>query len=46
MARASALQWNAEFVARIRRLPQVSGILLYAMDHDVESLGELLEMLC
>jgi methylenetetrahydrofolate reductase (NADPH) len=43
--RATALRWTAEFISRIRELLGVSGILLYAMDHDVESLGELLEMI-
>ena len=41
-SRRAALRWNAEFVARLRQIEGVSGILLYAMEHDVESLGELL----
>jgi methylenetetrahydrofolate reductase (NADPH) len=43
--RATALRWTAEFTSRMRELLGVSGILLYAMDHDVESLGELLELI-
>ncbi|BCX05377.1 MAG: methylenetetrahydrofolate reductase [Candidatus Roseilinea sp.] len=42
--RATALRWNADFVARLRRVEGVSGVLLYAMEHDVESLGELLAL--
>ncbi len=42
--RRAALQWNAEFVSRLRRIEGVHGILLYAMEHDVESLGELLAL--
>ncbi|MFC1466750.1 MAG: methylenetetrahydrofolate reductase C-terminal domain-containing protein [Candidatus Brachytrichaceae bacterium NZ_4S206] len=42
--RATALRWNAEFIAHLRQVAGVSGVLLYAMEHDVESLGELLAM--
>lgn len=42
--RAAALRWNSDFVIRLRRVEGVSGILLYAMEHDVESLGELLAL--
>jgi len=44
-SRKAALRWTADFVSRIRGLPGVSGVLLYAMDHDVESLGELLQLI-
>lgn len=44
--RATALRWNAEFIAHLRQVKGVSGILLYAMEHDVESLGELLALSC
>ena len=43
--RTVALRWNANFIARMRETKGVSGILLYAMEHDVAWLGELLEMM-
>ncbi|MCS6848790.1 MAG: methylenetetrahydrofolate reductase C-terminal domain-containing protein [Anaerolineae bacterium] len=44
--RAAALRWTADFITRLHQIEGVSGILLYAMEHDVESLGELLALSC
>lgn len=43
--RAAALRYAADLIAQLRAMPGVSGILLFAMEGDVESLGELLALL-
>jgi methylenetetrahydrofolate reductase (NADPH) len=42
--RRVGLRYTAALIAELRTVPAVSGVLLFAMDDDVESLGELLNL--
>ncbi|MEW5961868.1 MAG: methylenetetrahydrofolate reductase C-terminal domain-containing protein [Chloroflexota bacterium] len=42
--RATALAYIADLIGQIRRLPEVSGVLVFPLNSDVESMGELLQV--